>query len=113
VKQYCTYGFNFQAEKTIKELVANYPTDPDVWFELYLYYCSGVFREQLANEALVMSIKLHFKTFAFEYEEHQSFLINLSRFLYSLMIRKHNLENVVYKTETDRKISKSKDKRKR
>jgi hypothetical protein len=112
IKQYCMYGFTFQAEKTLKDLISDYPLDPDVWFELYLFYSSMEARDHLAKEALIMSVKLHFKGFAFEYQNHQSFLVNLSRFLYSLMLRKHNLENVTHKTNNE-KIQKNEHKRER
>ena len=113
VKQYCKYGFNFQADKTIKKLVAEYPTDPDVWFELFLFHSSLTRKGELASESLGMSIKLHFKAFGFEYEGHRSFLVNLSRFLFSLMMRKHTLERVVYKTEQDKKGAKTRERNNR
>ena len=112
IKQYCLYGFTFQAEKTIKDLISDYPLDPDIWFELYLFYSAQSRKNHLAKEALVMSIKLHFKVALFEYQAHQSFLVNLSRFLYSVMLRKHTLENVSYKAEFE-KAQKLREKRER
>lgn len=112
IRQYCTYGFTFQAEKTIKDLISDFPSDPDIWFELYLFYSSQNQKNHLAREALMMSIKLHFKISLFEYQNHQNFLVNLSRFLYSVMLRKHTLESVAHKAEFE-KARKIREKRER
>jgi len=112
IKQYCMYGFTVQAEKTIKNLISDYPLDSDIWFELFLFYSTKEENEHLAREALIMSIKLHFKDYAFEYQHHQSFLVNLSQFLYSLMLRKYTLENVTYKANIE-KVNKISERRER